>query len=269
MVALPVLALAACGDQTSSDTKTLAATTPAQTGGQTATQTRLSTTAPLTTPPATTTAPLTTPPATTTAPLTTPPATAPAVTTQPAPSGAATTRASLSSPANPPDFLPPTPQCTGKNNVTAAQTEGPYFKASSPQRTSLLEVGIPGTKMVLTGYVLTRSCKPVAHALLDFWQADGNGVYDNSGFKLRGHQFTDENGRFTLETVVPGLYPGRTRHIHVKVQAPNQPVLTSQLYFPGEARNQSDSIFNPELLMTLADTAGSKQATFNFVLNLS
>jgi protocatechuate 3,4-dioxygenase beta subunit len=165
--------------------------------------------------------------------------------------------------------LPPTPQCTGKNDITVAQTEGPYFKASSPQRTSLLEAGIPGTKMMLTGYVLTRSCKPVAHALLDFWQADGNGVYDNSGFKLRGHQFTDENGRFTLETVVPGLYPGRTRHIHVKVQAPNQPVLTSQLYFPGEARNQSDSIFNPTLLMTLADAAGSKQASFNFVLNLS
>src|ERR671923_286173 len=78
-----------------------------------------------------------------------------------------------------------------------------------------------------------------------------------AGFPLRGHQFTDDAGRYRLETVVPGLYPGRTRHIHVKVQAPNQPVLTTQLYFPGEARNAADGIFNQALLMQVqvaADT---------------
>ncbi len=47
-------------------------------------------------------------------------------------------------------------------------------------------------------------------------------------------QFADASGRFSLETIVPGAYGGRTRHIHVKVQAPDSPVLTTQLYFPGE-----------------------------------
>lgn len=170
-------------------------------------------------------------------------------------------------PAQPAQQLQPTPACTDAEDVTPAQTEGPYFKPDSPLRTSLLESGIRGTKLVVTGQVVSRDCQPVARALLDFWQADGDGVYDNAGYKLRGHQFTDEAGRYTLETVFPGLYPGRTRHIHVKVQAPNQPVLTTQLYFPGEARNASDSIFHPALLMTVRDSGDGRAATFTFAVN--
>ena len=98
---------------------------------------------------------------------------------------------------------------------------------------------MPGVQLVLTGYVLTADCKPVAHALLDFWQADSGGNYDNSGYTLRGHQYSDATGRYQLVTVVPGLYPGRTEHIHVKVQAPNGPLLTTQLFFPGVQSNDS------------------------------
>jgi protocatechuate 3,4-dioxygenase beta subunit len=101
---------------------------------------------------------------------------------------------------------------------------------------------------------------------VDFWQADAQGLYDNVGSKLRGHQFTDEAGRYSLETVVPGRYPGRTRHLHVKVQAPNQPILTTQLYFPGEPSNSADRLFNPRLLMTVQNTNDSQAATFHFVL---
>jgi protocatechuate 3,4-dioxygenase beta subunit len=124
-----------------------------------------------------------------------------------------------------------------------------------------------GGRLVISGLVLTTDCQPVARALLDFWQCDDAGVYDNAGFRLRGHQFTDAAGRYRLETIVPALYPGRTRHIHVKAQAPNQPVLTTQLYFPDEPGNANDRIFNQELLMEIQETADAKQATFNFVLN--
>ena len=109
-------------------------------------------------------------------------------------------------------------------------------------------------------------CQPISAAKLDFWQADDSGNYDNSGFRLRGHQFTDADGRYTLQTIVPGLYPGRTRHIHVKAQAPNQSILTTQLYFPNEARNATDGIFSSELLMTVNEVAGGRAATFDFVL---
>src|SRR3954447_3764565 len=161
-----------------------------------------------------------------------------------------------------------TASCSGM--ITPALTEGPYYKAGSPERASLLESGTTGTKLTITGYVYDKNCTPVAHAWLDFWQADANGAYDNSGYKLRGHQYTDAAGRYQLVTVVPGEYPGRTVHIHVKVQAPGGPVLTSQLFMPNVARNQSDSIYNQALLVSnVQDVAGGKSANFNFALNVT
>ena len=154
---------------------------------------------------------------------------------------------------------------TCPTQLTPAQTEGPYFNPGSPARTSLIESGMAGTRLVLSGRVLTPACAPVAGATLDFWQADAGGTYDNSGYRLRGHQLTDAAGRYYLETILPGEYPGRTEHIHVKVRAPGKAVLTTQLYFPDVARNQQDSIFDPRLLVTMQNTATGKAATFDFV----
>lgn len=166
--------------------------------------------------------------------------------------------------------LAPTPACgDDDDDITPAQTEGPYFTPNSPERTSLREPGITGTNMVVTGYVLGTNCQPIAQALVDFWHANDNGEYDNVGYQLRGHQFTNDQGQYTLETIVPGLYPGRTRHFHVKVQAPNQPVLTTQLYFPDEPQNNSDGIYSPALLMDMQETADGKTGSFNFVLDLA
>src|SRR5437899_1811056 len=151
--------------------------------------------------------------------------------------------------------------------LTVAQTEGPYFKTNSPERTSLVDDSVQGTLLTITGQVLAADGTPVANALVDFWQANASGAHDNRGYTLRGHQYTDANGYYTLTTVVPGLYPGRPRHIHVKVQAPNAPMLTTQLFFPGEAGNSRDSIYDPSLLLTVSDNAdGTQSATFNFVV---
>ena len=156
--------------------------------------------------------------------------------------------------------------CTSPATLTPAQTEGPYYTPNSPERTSLIEPGLGGTKLIVTGYVLTPDCQPVAKAWLDFWQADDQGAYDNAGYRLRGHLFTDETGRYLLETIVPGEYPGRPPHIRVKVQAPHGPILTAQIYFPGAPSNDTDSIFDPALLADVQDTAEGKVATFNFVV---
>jgi protocatechuate 3,4-dioxygenase beta subunit len=163
--------------------------------------------------------------------------------------------------------LEPTPACDdGDDEPTIAQTEGPYYTPNTPERTSFLEEGITGMNLLLNGFVLRTDCAPIARALVDFWHCDDAGVYDNAGYRLRGHQFTDEQGRYQLATIVPGLYPGRTRHIHVKVQAPNQPVLTTQLYFPDEAANTRDGIFHPSLLVAMSENAQGMNALFNFVL---
>jgi protocatechuate 3,4-dioxygenase beta subunit len=126
--------------------------------------------------------------------------------------------------------------------------------------------GVRGIPLLLTGDVVDTNCRPIRGALLDFWQADAKGRYDNDGFRLRGHQFADGSGRYALRTIVPGLYPGRTRHIHVKVQRPHGKILTTQLYFPGEPRNRTDSIFDGSLLMDISRARRGRRAQFRFVL---
>jgi protocatechuate 3,4-dioxygenase beta subunit len=165
--------------------------------------------------------------------------------------------------------LEPTPACHAGEAPTMRQTEGPFFKPQSPQRTELIETGIGGQPIEITGFVLTRACKPIGGALIDVWQADGTGNYDNFGFRLRGHQFTDAEGRYRLRSVVPGAYEGRTRHIHVKVQPPGGRILTTQLYFPGEAKNQRDGLFRKELLIRTAKAGGWLAGRFDFVLEVS
>jgi protocatechuate 3,4-dioxygenase beta subunit len=162
--------------------------------------------------------------------------------------------------------LPPTPACHDGDEATLSQTEGPFFKTSSPERVELLEAGMAGQRIELVGFVLTRGCKPLAGALLDFWQADDRGRYDNSGFRLRGHQYSDAEGRYRLRSIVPGVYVGRTRHIHVKVQPRGGRVLTTQLYFPGEAKNRSDGLFRTELLVRTAKNEGWLAGRFDFVV---
>ncbi|MEN9935623.1 MAG: dioxygenase [Chloroflexota bacterium] len=186
-----------------------------------------------------------------------------------APTAAPTAAEALPATAAPAEAsLPATPPCDDDDDATLAQTEGPYYTPNTPERASLLEPGMPGTRLVVSGAVLTTGCQPVARALIDFWQADDAGAYDNAGFTLRGHQFTDDQGRYRLETIMPGLYPGRTRHIHVRVQAPNQPLLTTQLYFPDEPANDRDRIFHPSLVMALQDAADGKEGAFDFVLEV-
>jgi protocatechuate 3,4-dioxygenase beta subunit len=150
--------------------------------------------------------------------------------------------------------------------LTSPQTEGPFFKTKSPERRSLLDANSKGEKIVLTGVVLSPSCRPVPNALLDFWHSDDAGEYDNRGYRYRGHQFADAQGRYRLETIVPAQYPGRTRHIHVKVQAPGRRVLTTQLYFPGDPANSRDGLYRSDLAMQARRADGVLQGDFQFVI---
>jgi protocatechuate 3,4-dioxygenase beta subunit len=152
--------------------------------------------------------------------------------------------------------------------VTPRQTEGPFFTPNSPLRASLVEAGSKAPRFLVTGRVLTRECKPVANALVDFWHADEEGAYDNRGYRYRGHQFTDSEGRYRFETIVPALYPGRARHYHVKVQAPNRPILTTQLYFPGDPQNELDGLFRRDLLMRVATAGEGMTGRFDFILDM-
>jgi protocatechuate 3,4-dioxygenase beta subunit len=173
---------------------------------------------------------------------------------------------------NLPGTLPATPACDSDAR-TPSQTEGPYFTPRSPERADLREPGLAGQPVMLTGFVLTRGCKPVARAVVDLWHADDTGEYDNKGFRLRGHVYTDAAGRYAFRTIKPAFYPGRTRHYHVKVQGGASRVLTTQLYFPDEPANARDGLYRRELLMRVAQArdAGVQDALaarFDFVLDI-
>jgi protocatechuate 3,4-dioxygenase beta subunit len=162
--------------------------------------------------------------------------------------------------------LTPTPSCHDGDEPTVRETEGPFFKPRSPERSDLREPGAGGSPFELSGFVLTRSCRPLSGAVVDLWHADDKGEYDSVGFRYRGHVITASDGTFRFRTIVPALYSGRTRHYHVKVQAPDSRLLTTQLYFPNEPANLRDGLFQRELLMRVADAGDAGR--FDFILNI-
>ena len=103
--------------------------------------------------------------------------------------------------------LAATPMIADADDPTPPLTEGPYFKRSSPLRRSIVPRGAGGTGLTLTGRVLTTSGRPVAHALLDFWQADARGVYDNSGFRFRATSSRTRTAGSDCSASSPGSIP--------------------------------------------------------------
>jgi len=162
----------------------------------------------------------------------------------------------------------PTPECRDGDEPTVRQGDGPFFKPSSPERLDLVEANTKGRLVELSGLVLTRGCRPVTRALLDLWHADEFGEYDNKGFRYRGHLFTDAEGRYRFRTILPAVYTGRTRHYHMRVQAPGRPLLSTQLYFPNELGNARDFLFRRELVMRMAEAGDGLAARFDFVLDI-
>ena len=161
------------------------------------------------------------------------------------------------------DLKPPV-SCTPN---TAAQSEGPFYTPQTPRRSVLREPDTGGEPLVLEGLVLTPDCQPIAGAVIDIWHCDEFGRYDNSGFRYRGHQFTDSAGAFRFETIRPAHYTGRTPHIHVKVKGRKTRLLTTQLYFPDLSdSNSQDWIQRDDLLMQLSRNGGTWYGHFNFIL---
>ncbi len=156
--------------------------------------------------------------------------------------------------------------CATPATPTTAQTEGPYYKAGAPASADLVTDGMTGTRITLTGLVVGTDCTPLANAKVEIWQADASGTYDNNGYTLRGYVLTDASGRYTIRTIVPGEYPGRTEHIHVKITPEGGSTLTTQLYFPGTAANDSDGIYSPEMLLDIAQDGDALIGTFTFVI---
>ena len=135
-----------------------------------------------------------------------------------------------------------TPIC----DPTTEDILGPFFSVGAPQTNSIVPENYDGELLFLSGKLSTTDCEVgISNAVLDFWQADENGAYDNSGFNFRGKVLTDVNGNYALETIIPGKYLNgsqyRPAHIHLKVQAEGYEDLVTQIYFEGDADIPADS----------------------------
>ena len=179
---------------------------------------------------------------------------------------------------------------------TPPQTEGPYYPIQLPldQDNDLLIVNDNITPAVgeivqLSGRVLTPSGNPVRNATVEIWQADNTGAYlhpRSMGYNTRDVNFqgygrfeTASTGEYSFRTIKPGLYTGRTRHIHFKVRSAGRQDLTTQCYFQGEPRNESDNVLRGirnerernSVIVALAPIAGStvgaSTARFDIVLS--
>jgi protocatechuate 3,4-dioxygenase beta subunit len=153
---------------------------------------------------------------------------------------------------------------------TLPNIEGPFYRAGAPERT---DISMPdeGPTLTLVGQVVGWDCEPIEGAWIDFWQCDSAGVYDNtsSDYRFRGYQFADERGEWMLLSNVPAQYPGRPKHIHVKVQGEISDILTTQLYFPDDPLNSTDPWHDPELEITVVEELpdGDLIATYIFQLD--
>jgi protocatechuate 3,4-dioxygenase beta subunit len=127
------------------------------------------------------------------------------------------------------------PGCT----PTAPDAEGPFYKPNAPERASI------GRGLVVAGTVRTAgSCAPIPRARVEWWQANSQGEYDDAH---RASQTADGEGRYRFETSLPGVYPGRPPHLHVRVVAPGHRPLTTQLYpQPGQTEIPFDFVLRPQ-----------------------
>jgi len=118
-----------------------------------------------------------------------------------------------------------------------------------------------GQRIVVEGRLLDRSSRPVAHQLIELWQANACGRYHHAvdrhpapldpNFTGYGRCLTDDEGRYRFVTIRPGAYPWgnhpnawRPAHIHFSVfgRAFTERLVT-QMYFPADPLFDHDPIY--------------------------
>ena len=129
---------------------------------------------------------------------------------------------------------------------------GPYFVENAPLRTVIAHADEPGQRLFIAGRILQSDCEtPIAGAMIEIWHANDVGCYsinldcitgnpDNDYFNLRGKMYSNQSGQYAFETILPGYYGNRPRHIHIKITTPSNEVLISQIYFSNDVFCDTD-----------------------------
>lgn len=115
---------------------------------------------------------------------------------------------------------------------------GPFYRPKAPLRADLTMPDQEGIIINLSGTVYSDDCStPVESALVEIWQADLSGNYDNDSdaFRYRARWKVDKDGKYAFKTMIPGRYLNggqyRPAHIHYRVSSLDHQELVSQIYF--------------------------------------
>lgn len=138
---------------------------------------------------------------------------------------------------------------------TDAATEGPFFVENTVKTVNLNFTNLPGTPMKVSGTLFgdAEGTIPVPNAKIEIWHCDDEGTYHPTGngdiskyrdnqVALRGYVISDDKGQYAFQSIVPGLYYGRRRHIHYKISAKKFKTLTTQSYWLNEKGDQRSKI---------------------------
>jgi protocatechuate 3,4-dioxygenase beta subunit len=174
---------------------------------------------------------------------------------------------------------------------TPQQTEGPFYPLARSLGIDPDLIHVPGEEgtavgeaTAVTGRVIDVSGKPLAGVLVEVWQANGYGRYNDARdrsskpidrrFKGYGTCETDDEGRYRFLTIKPVPYPGRAPHIHFALSG--QPVprkFVTQMYVAGAPENDRDSLLRSlspaqrrRLLVEFDRSGGQWKGSFDIVI---
>lgn len=166
-------------------------------------------------------------------------------------------------------------------DATEKDIEGPFYRDGAPMRSTLFEKGEKGDVLVVSGTVVARNGRPLAGVLLDLWQCNADGKYDNDDpnnppkkdqYILRGRVKTNDKGEYSFTTIRPVPYPigqnqYRPAHIHAKASKDGYTALTTQIYFKGDKYNKTDPWYSAKReIDPKPDEKKIQRATFKIVL---
>ncbi len=151
--------------------------------------------------------------------------------------------------------------------ATPTTVEGPFHIPNSPELANGANMAkdAPGEACYVIGTVHSTDGQPVAGAVLDVWQTDGEGLYeaqrDVSEPWMRGLYRTGADGSYVIRTVTPIGYTipmdgpigelmqrtdishMRPAHIHFAIRAPGYHEVITHLFRRGDQYIETDVVF--------------------------
>jgi protocatechuate 3,4-dioxygenase alpha subunit len=94
-------------------------------------------------------------------------------------------------------------------------TLGPFFPREFAQGANDLAGERQDGVIEITGRVTQADGKPLDNVVLELWQADGRGRFDNPDFFGWGRAATDAEGIYRFRTIRPGAYEARAPHVNL------------------------------------------------------